>query len=189
MTSPQAETQSRRLTVTLLIALTVAPVLLSTATYFYWKPTGGKSFGQLLPVRPVPAFAMQRLDGTAASLAEFKGKWLLVVVDDGRCDQHCKDALYAIRQYRIAQGTEMSRVERLWLVTGDMVPDPAAVAAADGAQIRRAMVRPPLPGDVTAGIYLLDPLGNQVMRYARDDLPAKVIKEIGRLLKNNQAIG
>jgi hypothetical protein len=83
----------------------------------------------------------------------------------------------------------MSRVERLWLVTGDMVPDPAAVAAADGAQIRRAMVRPPLPGDVTAGIYLLDPLGNQVMRYARDDLPAKVIKEIGRLLKNNQAIG
>lgn len=193
MTTPQAVAgsagKSNRATLYLLIALTVAPVLLSTLAYFYWKPSGGKTFGQLLEIHPVPAFPMSKLDGTPASLAEFKGKWVLVMVDDAKCGRSCLDTLHALRQYRVAQGVEMERVERVWLMTGNAQPDADALAAADGAQIRRALQTPLLPGELAAGIYLIDPLGNQVMRYNRDDLPAKVIKELGRLLKNNTAIG
>ncbi|WP_374351077.1 hypothetical protein [Chitinimonas sp.] len=180
---------SNRMTIALLIGLTIAPVLLSTLVYFYWKPTGGKSFGELLPTRPVPQLVMHTLAGQAASLNEFKGKWLLLMADKAQCDAACQNRLFAMRQFRLAQGLEMERVKRLWLVVGDGMPSEAARIAADGAEIRRVAQLPPLPGDVGNGIYLIDPLGNQVVRYPQDATPAKVIKEIGRFLKNNQSLG
>ncbi|MBV8658569.1 MAG: hypothetical protein JO142_12160 [Burkholderiales bacterium] len=173
----------------LLVFLTLAPVILSTLAYFFWHPTGVQSYGELLPTRPVPTMEMTTLDGKPAPLAELKGKWLLVVVDNAACDAQCAAALHAIRQYRVSQNTEMDRLDRVWLVADGKAPTPEAVKAAEGAQIRLVHGTVPLPGAMQQSFYLIDPLGNQVMRYGRDATPSKVIKELGRVLKNNQSLG
>lgn len=181
--------QPNRKIIPLLVFLTLAPVILSTLAYFFWHPTGVQTYGELLPTRPVPAMELTNVDGKPASLADAKGKWLLVVVDNAACDTSCTAALHAIRQYRVAQNTEMERMDRVWLVADGKVPSAQAVQAAEGAQIRLVHGAVSLPGAMQQSFYLIDPLGNQVMRYGRDASPNKVIKELGRVLKNNQSIG
>ena len=188
MSTAAPSPQSRKI-ILLLVVLTLAPVILSTLAYFFWHPTGVQSYGELLPTRPVPAMAMTTMDGKPASFADLKGKWLLVVVDPAGCDAQCAAALHAIRQYRVAQNTEMDRMDRVWLVADGQVPSAQAVQAAEGAQIRLVHGPVTLPGALQQSFYLIDPLGNQVMRYGRDATPNKVIKELGRVLKNNQSIG
>ena len=48
---------------------------------------------------------------------ELKGKWVLVQFDGGACDAGCERKLYFMRQVRRAQGKEMQRMARLWLLT------------------------------------------------------------------------
>lgn len=185
----QKKTRQGRWTLFALIAVTIAPVLASYLAYYVWKPSGGKTYGELLAVQPVPAFKLATLDGQPASLADLKGKWLLVMSDSGACAQSCLDTLHALRQFRVAQGKEMDRVERLWLLTDAAQPSAAALQQADGAKLLRAQAAIPLPASQADSFYLIDPLGNQVMRYPRSAEPGKVIKELTRLLKNNENIG
>ncbi|PHV11614.1 SCO family protein [Chitinimonas sp. BJB300] len=190
MSAPLKQAKNgRRWTLFAILAVTIAPVLVSYLTYYIWKPAGGKSYGELLPVRPVPTFKLSTTEGAPATLADLKGKWLLVMADSASCDRSCLDTLYALRQYRLAQGKEMDRVERIWLVTDTGQPSAAALKQADGAQIRHALEPIPLPKQLDDSIYLIDPLGNQVMRYPRTAEPRKVIKELTGLLKNNENIG
>ncbi|MFC4159485.1 hypothetical protein [Chitinimonas lacunae] len=186
---PPVQPGRNRLTLIALIAVALAPVVLSYLAYYVWKPSGGRSYGQLLEVRPLPDFPLASLDGKPARLDEFRRKWLLVMVDDAACGKDCMDALFALRQYRLSQGKEMHRIERLWLVTGEGQPSAAALRQADGAAIRRALAPVPLPGELQRGIYLIDPLGNQVVRYPRDAETGRVIKELVRFLKNNESLG
>ncbi|HEY9103630.1 hypothetical protein [Chitinimonas sp.] len=171
------------------VGICAAPIAASYLLYYVWKPAGGLTYGQLLETRPVPAFRQVTLDGKAADLGQLKGKWLLAMVDDGSCNVACLDALHALRQIRIAQGKEMGRLERVWFLTGTAAPSAEALARADGARLFRAQDPVPLPGDQTGGYYLIDPLGNQVVRYPRSADPVKVIKEIGKFLKNNENLG
>ena len=188
MSTAVPQKQNRKI-IPLLVFLTLAPVILSTLAYFFWHPTGVQTYGELLPTRPVPAMDMTTLDGKPAPLSDLKGKWLLVVVDKADCDAQCAAALHAIRQYRVTQNTEMDRLDRVWLVADGKAPSAQAVQAAEGAQIRLVHGAVQLPGAMQQSFYLIDPLGNQVMRYGRDATPSKVIKELGRVLKNNQSIG
>ncbi|QDQ27487.1 cytochrome C oxidase subunit I [Chitinimonas arctica] len=187
VTSP-APSQGRRILL-IMIAITIAPVLASYLTYYFWRPAGGKTYGQLLEIHPVAEFSQRKLSGEPASLAELKGKWVLVTVAGGDCAAACQATLHALRQYRVAQGKYMGKVERLWLVNDAAVPSAQAIAAAEGARVHRALAPVPLPGDQAGAVYLIDPLGNQVIRYGREAEPVKVIKELGKFLKNNENLG
>ena len=188
-TTPPAPARSAR-TLHVLVFITVMPFVLATLIYYFYKPSGGMSYGQLLETRPVPTFAATDLAGQPSSLARFKGRWLLLMIDDGACDASCLETLFALRQYRLTQGDEnLHRIERIWLATGTRSPAAAALARADGTVVLRTAVPIPLPGEQTTGFYLIDPLGNQVMRYPRSADRKKVIAEIGRILKNNDSLG
>ncbi|GAB3242730.1 SCO family protein [Chitinimonas naiadis] len=189
MNAPVTATSRNRRVLYTVIAVSIAPILASYLLYYFWKPAGGLTFGQLLEVKPVPTFRQVTLDGKPASLGDFKGKWLLAMVDDASCQGSCLDTLHVLRQVRLAQGKDMGRVERVWLMLGNANPPAEAQTRADGARLLRAQDPVPLPGDQTGGYYLIDPLGNQVLRYPRSADPVKVIKEIGKLLKNNENLG
>ena len=44
----QKKTRQGRWTLFALIAITIAPVLASYLAYYVWKPSGGKTYGELL---------------------------------------------------------------------------------------------------------------------------------------------
>jgi len=148
----------------------IAPLVLGTAAYLLgWSPGAPSNYGELIPPRVVP-------------LTELRGKWVLVSFDAGACDAYCERKLYIMRQVRRAQGKEMERIERLWVLTDAAKPRADALAASEGTRISRNK-NFDFPGNTPDHIYVVDPLGNLMMRFPRDPDPSRVIKDLQRLLK------
>ena len=166
-----------RLKLALLAAFFLLPVAGSWVAWRYELVPGTVgNYGTLLPPRAVQL----------PELAALKGKWVLVQFDGGACNAWCERKLYFMRQVRRAQGREMQRVERLWLLTDAAPPRPELLAVLEGTVIAQGAALAPLfpaDGAVTDHIYLVDPLGNLMMRFPREPDPSRVIKDLQRLLK------
>jgi hypothetical protein len=151
-----------------------APVVLGTLAYLLgWSPGAPANYGELIAPRPVP-------------LDELRGKWVLVTFDAAACDAHCERKLYIMRQVRRAQGKDMDRIERLWVVSDAGKPRADVLAASEGTRIARNQ-NFDFPGSTADHIYVVDPLGNLMMRFPRDPDPSRVIKDLQRLLKYSGA--
>ena len=174
-----------------------SPLIFSYLTYYVIKPTGRTNYGALIDPRahPIPALGTVGLDGKPLALDAYKGKWIMLQVGSGECQQACKDQLVAMRQLRIMQGKGMERIERVWLITDETPLDTMLMRVIDGTRFLRVKpeaVKAWLPveqgGDPANHMYLIDPLGNLMMRFPKDADPAKVKKDIAKLLKAS-AIG
>jgi hypothetical protein len=110
---------------------------------------------------------------------------VLVQFDGGACGARCERKLYFMRQVRRAQGKEMPRVARLWLVTDKVAPRAEVLSAIEGTLVVPAPAGLDFPAEqsVSDHIYLVDPLGNLMMRFPREADPSRVIKDIQRLLR------
>ncbi len=158
----------------LLALFFLLPVGASWVVWYFDLASGATgNYGELLPPRPVQA----------ELVSARKGRWVLVQFDGGACNAWCERKLYIMRQIRRAQGREMQRVERLWLLTDSIQPRAELRAAIEGTAVAPAGPGFPAEGSVTDHIYLVDPLGNLMMRFPRDPDPARMIKDLQRLLK------
>ena len=86
------------------------------------------------------------------------------------------------------QGKDRDRIERAWLITDDVPLATLLIREYDGTRMLRAKGAPllaefPAAGDRSDHIYLIDPLGNLVLRYPKDADPMKMNKDLQRLLK------
>ena len=147
--------------------------MLGAAAYLLgWSPGASSNYGELLVLTPVSGFEPLR------------GKWVLVAFDAAACDSYCEKKLYFMRQVRRAQGKDMDRVERLWVLTDAAKPRLEVVAAVEGTRIEKAEgLANAFPGNAADHIYLVDPMGNLMLRFPRDPDPSKMIKDLQRLLK------
>jgi hypothetical protein len=151
-------------------AVCVAPLVLGTAAYMLgWSPGAPSNYGELIAPRMTP-------------LDKFRGKWVLVTFDAGACDAYCERKLYVMRQVRRAQGKDMDRIERLWVLTDAGKPRADVLAASEGTRISRNG-NLGFPGNAADYIYVVDPLGNLMMRFPRDPDPSRMIKDLQRLMK------
>jgi len=162
-----------RVKVALVVVICAAPFALGWLAYEHrWFAGQAGNYGELIQPRPL-----------AGPLAPLKGKWVLVTIDAAACDAACEKKLYIVRQVRKAQGKDAERIERLWLLSDAAKPRAELLAALEGSQLSAADAATlgTFPG--TRDIYLVDPLGNLMMRFPADADPSKVIKDLQRLLK------
>jgi cytochrome oxidase Cu insertion factor (SCO1/SenC/PrrC family) len=176
----------------LVLAICFAPIIASYFTYYVIKPESRNNYGALIDPRayPLPQLGTTTLDGKPATLDAWKGKWIMLQVDSGDCAEVCKKKLLDMRQLRLMQGKEMDRIERVWLVTDDKPIETMILRQFDGTHVlhaRRDAVNawlPVEPGTAPSDhIYIIDPLGNLMMRFPKQPDPAKMKKDIARLLK------
>jgi cytochrome oxidase Cu insertion factor (SCO1/SenC/PrrC family) len=154
-------------------AICAAPIVLGSAAYFFgWSLGGASNYGELLAPKPVAGFEALR------------GKWVLVAFDAAACDAYCEKKLYFMRQVRRAQGKDMDRVERMWVVTDGAKPRVELLAAIEGTRIENLKA---FDDKSVEHIYLVDPMGNLMMRFPRDPDPSKMIKDLQRLLRYSAA--
>jgi cytochrome oxidase Cu insertion factor (SCO1/SenC/PrrC family) len=182
-----------------LVLLFFAPLLLSFALYYGgdgWRPAGSTHHGDLIdPARPLPQVSLPTPAGAELSLESLRGKWNLVYVGDGRCDERCRTALVHIRQSRLALGDDMTRVNRLFLATGECCDQGylneehsgLLVARVDNPAGQRLLAAIPSyaqqPASSAGRIYIVDPLGNLMMSYAPDAPPKGLLEDMEKLLK------
>lgn len=177
-----------RRTVLLLAGLCALPLLAAYLFYLGWRPQHFVNYGELIDAHKLPSTQLIDLAGRPFSSDVLHGKWLLVTIQMPSCDEKCRRSLYYLRQVRLTQGDNMNRVERLWLLSGEGTPDAALLAEHPGLVVARAQDPAWLaafpPGQETpTSSYLIDPLGNFVLRYSEDVGPQGMVKDLTRLLK------
>ena len=148
--------------------------------------------GELIrPARPLGDFTLAGVAGHEAVTDEsLHGRWTLVYVGAAACDEVCERTLWEARQVHTRLGRDASRVQRLFVLAGaDAVDDPAFFARehADMPLVRAdrdwlaAFERD--GGAVPGHLYLVDPLGNLMMRYDADAPPEALLDDLKRLLR------
>ena len=182
------EPRSGRIKMAAIAALCLAPFAAASIAYYYWQPQGGMNYGELIPARALIDPPLRHLDQRAFRLSELKGKWILLQLDEADCAAACKAKLYNMRQVRLAQGREMERIERVWLILDEAPLETQLLREYDGTRLLRASGSPllrefPPSGGVRDHIYLIDPLGNLMLRFPEDADPHKMHKDLMRLLR------
>jgi len=168
----------------LIIVVMSSPLFASYATYYFWKPTHFTNYGELLPTKPLSLANSQSMAG--GGLDSLKDKWVLLTVDSGECAAACQEKLYLIRQVRTAEGKYMDRIARALIVDDGASIDMKALKEYEGTvvlkgsaetlnQLRTAV-------DARNHVFLIDPLGNLVLRYPANPDPKRMIKDLTRLL-------
>jgi cytochrome oxidase Cu insertion factor (SCO1/SenC/PrrC family) len=183
-----AEQRKSRRTLLVVAAVCIAPFVASWALYFFWQPSGRVNYGELIDGVAVPAGSLTLTSGKPFDFAQLRGRWVFVTVDSGTCDEYCRKKLWKMRQVRLTQGKYLERIERVWLVSDTQSVAAALmteyegtwVAKAQGSSVLKAL---PFQGAQRDGIYLIDPLGNIVLRYPKDADPSRMKKDLERLLK------
>lgn len=185
-------TRRGRLKMLAILLVCAAPVIASYFTYYVIRPEGRTNYGTLLqPLPDVTGLSGAGLDGAPAGLKQLGGKWLLVTGAGASCDAACEHRLYLLRQLRLTTGKDRDRVERAWIVgPGTEVPA-RLLAEHEGLVVIRARAGamaaagfPSEGGDAPEShIWIVDPLGNLVMRYPVDPDPSRMKKDLLKLLK------
>jgi hypothetical protein len=189
--------------VALLAALFFTPLLLSYALYYGmgWRPSGRINHGELIqPPRPLPRPDLPRIATGADTVnglpgtepAVFRGEWSLVYIGDGNCDASCRGTLYVMRQTRLALGTDQTRLARVFLVTSNccardyLAHEHAGMMVLDATGSAAGPLLGLFPGDRAHSVFIVDPLGNLMMRYDVRHAPGGLLVDLKRLLELSQ---
>jgi cytochrome oxidase Cu insertion factor (SCO1/SenC/PrrC family) len=179
-----------------LAALFFVPLAVSFWLYYGtdWRPSGGAQHGELIdPARPLPEASLTRADGTPTGDDFLRGDWHLVYVGEGACGAPCRETLVKARQVRLALDKDVNRVSRVFLYSG-ATPDPGYLAAEHpdlvaarlddeaGRAVLAAFPQDPPPA-AAGHLYIVDPLGNLMMRYPADAPPRAILSDLERLLR------
>jgi len=179
--------RSGRRTLLLIAALALAPLVVAYVVYYLFPRQPAANYGTLLPTVPAPQVVGTLADGAQFRLGDLRGRWVLLWGDRSNCNAGCETKLYATRQARTMQGKDRDRIARVWLIVGDATPSPALIAQHPGLIVVRVAERAldPLPGGPGA-LYVVDPLGNLVLRYPDDPDIRGLANDLTRLLKASQ---
>ncbi|MGH8270077.1 MAG: SCO family protein [Steroidobacteraceae bacterium] len=182
-----------------LAALFFVPLLASAWLYYgtSWRPGGHVNNGELIqPPRPLPPVDLPRIalggELAAPDPTLFRSKWTLVYIGDGSCDASCRATLYVMRQTRLALGTEMTRLARVFLVTANccakdyLAREHAGITVLDASGAASVRLLGRFPGDRAHSLFIVDPLGNLMMRYDVRRDPRGLLVDLRRLLQLSQ---
>jgi hypothetical protein len=195
-----------------LAALFFVPLIGAFWLYYAggWRPAGSTNHGELItPVRPLAAAVpLVQADSAPAAAELLRGKWTLLYIDDGACaSQQCRDALWTLRQTRLLLAEDMDRVQRVFVaekdccdrvfldrehpglivLTPSAAPSAATSATPDGgvpaADAARAWIDgfPRIAGQ--PHVFIIDPLGNLMMRFDLRQNPKGLKSDLEKLLK------
>lgn len=181
-----AARRNGRLILLAIVAIGVLPLLAALYFRYVSPPEVKATVGQPLDPMPLPFEFLRRTDGAALEHPAVSGKWLLIFAAPGGCDERCQHTLYLTRQARTAQGRNVTRIDRLWLITDASTPAADLMAAHPDLVLIKATdakVLEVLGGKESRHINLVDRRGLVVFRYSDDPEPKAFIRELGKLIK------
>ena len=191
-------------TMLLLFVMFAAPILLAVFI-FNTDPSGKyatKNRGNLItPAVELKNIELKFIDSKKPyKLVEQEHQWLMVFIGAGECDDNCKRQLVVMRQTRLAQGGEFTRVNRLYVIQDKQSdkfmkevkafhPDMDIVTGTK-QQLKNVTTQFTLADEVHVGksnrIYIVDPIGNLMMYYELNAEASDIAKDLTRLLKVSQ---
>lgn len=155
------------------------------------------NLGELVtPVRPLGALEFDLLGGEKVGIEDYSGKWLVLGIAGAECNKPCMHNLYMMRQTRKALAKNRFRVRRAMVFSGkpellqDIVGDYEGtdVWLGPSDSIRKLLDVLDLEDQGLDGrLFIVDPLGNVMMRYKPETDPKDLLKDLQRLMKVSKA--
>ena len=190
MSDVAPEVVKSRRTLILIAAMFFLPIAAAFILYYGvgWRPGGSNIHGELLqPIKQLPEAAAALLAGEGPK----DTNWALVYVGDGSCDADCQQALVFARQTRLSLGQEMTRVNRGFVATAnccnldyiDKEQKGTKVFDVSDSSAMRELRSVLPPGELAHWLFVVDPLGNIVMRYDVRKEPRGLLDDLKKLLK------
>jgi hypothetical protein len=173
-----------------LVLLTVAAMFLGSfavaAALFFggWKPTQTRNIGEMLDpypdLRDVP---LVRADGTPFAWTPAERDWHIVVAPPAGCGAPCAELLDTLDRVRRSEGRHAERLDVLW--AGELPPGTAPFPGLVPLRASEALQQrlPDVARADALPVYLADPNGWLVLRYAPGFDPSGLRKDLGRVLK------
>jgi hypothetical protein len=186
-----AMTRAGRWKMLLLLLVCASPVIASYLTYYVIRPEGRRNYGELIdPQRPLPAIVGLDASGAEVPLTRLRDQWLFISVADSACDKVCEKHLFLQRQLRETLGKDKDRLDWVWLRTGAReltaplreATSTATVLHVDAAALA-GWLAPAAGHRLEEHLYLVDPIGNWMMRFPADADPRQVKRDLDRLLR------
>jgi cytochrome oxidase Cu insertion factor (SCO1/SenC/PrrC family) len=181
-----------------LAAVFLAPLLAGWLFYLVpaLTPSGKINHGELIePPRRLSDLTVTTVENATLTTAELRGKWMLVWVTPGDCGAACRDGVGRIKQVYLALGKDGVRVNRVVVLAeksemdtwrrlaGDFPGTHIITGPASGVHDLLLALRGSSASPSTPALYLVDPLGNVIMRYHTDAKLKGILKDLERLLK------
>jgi hypothetical protein len=192
--SSEGRTRMGRWKMMAVMLVCAAPVIASYFTYYVLRPDGRNNFGELIgPQRPLPDLVAHNLQGQPVNLRSLKGQWLLMSTAAAACDEVCARNLYLQRQLREGLGKNKDRLDWVWLISDSApVPDQLLPALREATVLRIPQVElsrwlEAQPGlELSQHIYVVDPMGNWMMRFPpqlENEAVGKAKRDLERLMR------
>lgn len=184
-------------TLLLLFAVFVVPLLVAMAMFAMrgqWSITNPISHGQLIyPAQPISSFEFSTATQSAGTREYLQTKWTYFLYIPATCNLECEAALFKVRQTIRSMGKDINRIQYM------MLSEPSKPPIID----QRIMQRHPqlVVGQLTkwqtevdvekrelleAGVlYIIDPLGNLMMRYDMNATSKGMLKDLKKLLRTS----
>ena len=187
----EARRRGRR-SLLILAAIFLVPVFAAFALYYgqLWRPGGTASKGELIdPARPLAVSGLRHADGSPAGGDVLTGKWSIIYIGDGSCDADCRTALVFARQTRLALNNEMTRVQRVLLATGNccaseyFTAEQPGLIALDASAPEAQSLLGQFPANHQHSLYIVDPLGNLMMRHDATRSSKDLLTDLKKLLR------
>ncbi len=149
-----------------------------------WRPAGLKNHGELLnPPADLRQVVPRLVDGGAYAWDPAQRRWRIVVAPPANCDQPCVTLSQQLDVVWQLFGRHAQKVDLLWVGTpaAGVKRGPEFRELHDDAALRTALPRSSDPTGVP--VYVVDPNGFVVLRYAPGFDPAHLRQDMSRLLK------
>lgn len=157
-----------------------------------WRPAALRNHGELLqPPADLRALTPQLQDGRDYRWNPAARTWRVVLAPPPGCGRECAQTLREVALVLALLGRDAARVEVLWLCADTRCALPAG--APRPASLRRlradAALRQRLPRVGASGderrlpLYVIDPNGFVILRYAAGSDPGDLRSDLAKLLK------
>ena len=180
-----------------IVALFVFPI--ATALYLNltgWRPGSTINHGTLVqPVRPAPSMVFRSPSKEKFTQKILEKKWNIVVATNGPCDKNCQSNLASMRQIHIGQGKYEHRIRRILINSGQDAgvnhlkkTNPKLIILKVDQANEKVFLNWVTTKDqksklMGVRVFLIDPRGNYLMYYPEGSDPAKMRKDLSRLLR------
>ncbi|MCW8955728.1 MAG: hypothetical protein OQL09_02515 [Gammaproteobacteria bacterium] len=180
-------------TLWLLILTFAVPIIGAYAYYYFVDDYSLGNHGDLIqPVVNIEELSLTDINGISLTRKELIHGWKMLYIAGSDCNSGCRDSIYYMRQINTALGKNASRFKHMIIHLDTMSSEFQQLVAKEHVTALHSYASSEKLSEAFSGqdreqipnaIYIMDPLGNIMMRFRQGTSPKLILKDLNRLLK------
>lgn len=161
------------------------PIIAAYSYYFLIENPKTKNNGELIvPVIDIENLALTDNAGNKLTRKELTSTWRMLYFVGKNCDSTCSKELYNMRQINVALGKNADRFKYMIIHLDSMDDDFSTLIQKEHPRALHAYTNKyELESTFSNAIFIMDPLGNIMMKFLPEIPPGLILKDLNLLLK------